>query len=439
VFICVPICVDLCDISKANMKVLMISRDESILEPNSISAGRMAEYGNLCDELHIIVLSGRKSEISPSPRLSRAGGRIPKSEATPTFSPYFAEGETGGVRGGQNPKSKIQSSNNVFVYSTNSFFKILSVFTAYRIAKKIIRNSGFGVRDWVVTVQDPFETGLVGLWLKRKFKIGLNAQLHGDFFGNPYFESESFLNKIRLKMAARVVKNADSIRVVSERIKKSIVSIFNFPESKIVVVPIHTDVQRIQGAPPKFDLHERFSESNLILLWVGRMGKVKNLSFLLRAFKYFLEAFPEAVLVLVGDGPEEATLKEESKRLGIDKSVKFEGRQEDLVSYYKTADIFVFPSLYEGWGRVVVEAAAAGLPVVMTDVGCAGEVIKNEESGEVAPVGDLAAFVRAVTKLGFNLDLRKKYGENALKSIQNLPNKEEMLNLVKKSWGYCQK
>lgn len=382
----------------------MISRDESILESNSVSAGRMLEYGNLCAELHIIVLYHR-------------------SRKTQIITQKNAKG--------------FQLSKNVFVYSTNSFLKIFSIFTAYRCGRKIIRDSGLGIRDWVITTQDPFETGLVGLWLKKKFKIGFNVQAHGDFFGNPYFESESFLNKIRLKMAARVVKNTDSIRVVSERIKKTIVSMFNFPEPKIVVAPIFTDIQKIQVTQPKFDLHERFPESNLILLWVGRMGKVKNLSFLLKAFKYILEAFPKAILILAGDGPEETRMNDLAKKLGIADSVHFEGGQQDLVSYYKTADIFVFPSLYEGWGRVIVEAAAAGLPVVMSDVGCAGEVIKNGESGEVVAINDLEGFVRSVTKVEFNLDLRKKYKEAAFQNIRNLPTKSQTFELIKKSWELC--
>jgi len=457
----------------------MISRDESILEPNSVSAGRMIEYGNLCDELHIIVLSGRKFITSPTPSLPLEKG----------------EGKGGG-----------QISKNVFIYPTSSFFKFFSIFTAYRIGKRILndfRRKNGVVADLpakvlvkeggerresasIITTQDPFETGLVGLWLKKKFKVGLNIQLHGDFFGNPYWRSESFLNKIRFKIANRVIPNADSIRVVSERIKDSLKSYHptgdppqgdNFPDangrgpswaenlkSKIVVAPIFTDILKIQETQPKFNLHERFPGSppsgdlpkgeNLILLWVGKMGKVKNLSFLLKAFKYVLEAFPKAVLVLVGGGPEEERLKIEAKKLGISDSVKFEGEQSprpppvsqgeiggvrggDLVSYYKTADIFVFPSLYEGWGRVIIEAAAAGLPIVMADVGCAGEVIKNDESGEVVAINDMEGFVRSVTKLGFNPDLRQKYKEAALQSVKNLPDKSQIFELIKKSWELC--
>ena len=395
----------------------MISRDETILKEDSVSAGRMLEYGNLCDELHIVVLSKRKITRDIT----------------------------------QNRVKKL--SDNVFVYPTNSWLKIFSIFTAYRLGKKIIGNWKLEIGNCIVTSQDPFETGLVGLWLKKKFRIGLNIQIHGDFFGNPYWLNESFLNKIRLKIANRVIPNADSIRVVSERIKNSLKS-YNFHskagplrqesrvigpwaenlKSKIVVAPIFTDIQKIQETEPKFDLHKRYPDSDLILLWVGKMSRVKNLLFLLRAFKYILEAFPKAVLVLVGDGPEEARLKDEAKKLGIIDFVKFEGAQTDLISYYKTADVFVFPSLYEGWGRVVIEAAAAGLPIVMSDVGCAGEVIQDGVSGRVVKVNDLEGFVRAITELGFNLDLREKYAHAALEKIKTLPNKEETFRLIKESW-----
>ncbi len=372
----------------------MISRDESILEPNSVSAGRMAEYGDLCEELHIIIFSGR----------------------------------------GFQDKSL---SKNVFVHPTNSFLKLFSIFTACRIGRKIIGNWKLEIGNCVVTTQDPFETGLVGLRLKRKFNIGLNVQLHGDFFGNPYFWAESFLNKIRLRAAKKVIKNADSIRVVSQRIKKTLKPLIFNLKPEIAVIPIYTDIQKIQITPPAFNLRQKYPDSNLILLWAGRMGKVKNLSFLLQAFKHVLDAFPRAILVLVGSGPEEARLKEDAKRLGVVNSVKFEGEQTDLISYYKTADIFVFPSLYEGWGRVVIEAAAAGLPVVMSDVGCAGEIIQDEISGRVAKVNDLAGFVRAITELCFNPDLRLKYRQAAQEAVGGLPNKEKTFKLIKKSWELC--
>ena len=94
--------------------------------------------------------------------------------------------------------------------------------------------------------------------------------------------------------------------------------------------------------------------------------------------------------------------------------------RDDLASFYKSFDVFLLPSNYEGWGRAVIEAMAAGLPVVMTDVGLAGEVVKNNENGIVVPVGDRVRFVSAVIALARNPALRRRIAEEAAHTVHNL-------------------
>jgi len=91
-------------------------------------------------------------------------------------------------------------------------------------------------------------------------------------------------------------------------------------------------------------------------------------------------------------------------------------------------------SNYEGWGIVVVEAAAYGLPIIMTDVGCAGELIKNGESGIIIPVVDQKELEKEMIRLVDDTELREKLGRGAKQAIKKLPTKEETLKLYKKSW-----
>ncbi|MBI2406263.1 MAG: hypothetical protein HYV25_01625 [Candidatus Harrisonbacteria bacterium] len=133
------------------MKVLMFSTDAKILEEGTDARARMLEYGALFEELHLVVLTTRKSEI-----------RNPKSETI----------------------------RNLHFYPTNSRWKIARLWDAYKIAKSIIRNWKLEIRNCAISVQDPFETGLVGYLLKRKFGVPLQVQVHTDFF-SPYFAAES--------------------------------------------------------------------------------------------------------------------------------------------------------------------------------------------------------------------------------------------------------
>jgi len=123
-----------------------------------------------------------------------------------------------------------------------------------------------------------------------------------------------------------------------------------------------------------------------------------------------------------------------SCELGITRYVKFLGWREDLDNYFNQADAFVLTSNFEGWGLAVIEAAGCGLPIIMTDVGCAGEVIKNSESGIVITAGDKHKLIEAMFKIIEDENLRKKLGANAKLAASRLPSEEQILELYKKSW-----
>lgn len=106
----------------------------------------------------------------------------------------------------------------------------------------------------------------------------------------------------------------------------------------------------------------------------SRLTREKNIELALRAFALARKSVLEAGLVVVGDGDEKKRLLNVVRSLGISKAVIFEPWTDDLASYYKTADVFLNTSLYEGYGRTLVEARTAGIPVISTDVGVAYEV-----------------------------------------------------------------
>jgi len=103
----------------------------------------------------------------------------------------------------------------------------------------------------------------------------------------------------------------------------------------------------------------------------------------------------------------------------------------------READIFVLVSNYEGWGRAAVEAMAAGVPVIMTNVGLAGELLRHEYNGLIIPVGDEKALARAVDVLMSDEKLRQKIIANALETVKYLPSWEEYLNNYIHLWRKC--
>lgn len=337
------------------LKVLTIGTDAKLFEEGSGVSKRMVEYGKVFDELHVIVLTGK--------------GHVVRRIA-----------------------------ENVWAYPTNSRLRILSPIKALFVAAKIVRNAGLTRENAVVSVQDPFETGFVGALMKRTYGFPLQVQVHTDML-NPRFANSSLLNRFRVTLAGFVMPRADAVRVVSERVKRDVIGEYGLHPERIAVLPIWVDMKRIEDAEVKTGLRERYPQFDFIALVASRLTREKNIYLALGAMADIIRRHPKAGLVIVGSGPEKAGLELRTFSLGIEKHVAFEEWQNDLVSYFKTADVLLFPSWFEGDGMTLREAAAAGCPIVATDVGTAREVLGPELSEFVCPVGDPESFRKALQTL----------------------------------------
>ena len=204
-----------------------------------------------------------------------------------------------------------------------------------------------------VTCQDPFENGLIGTLIKRRHLVHLEFQLHTDF------DAQSSWRKY---LAKYNFTYADHVRVVSERVKNQIKKYV--PEEKIEVRPIFVDTEKIKNAPITVDLHKKYPQYKKIALMVSRIEKEKQIDMAIRAFAQL----PEYALVIVGEG----SLKEKLQNMSTP-NVYFEG-WHDPATYYKTADVFLNTSAFEGYGMTLVEAKSVGLRVLSTDVGVAKEI-----------------------------------------------------------------
>ncbi|MDD5547590.1 MAG: glycosyltransferase [Candidatus Pacebacteria bacterium] len=315
---------------------------------------------------------------------------------------------------------KVIIENNLAAYPTNSIAKIFYIFDTLRIFKKFIAKEKIDL----VSAQDPFETGLAAWMVSRLFKIPLHLQVHTDVF-SPYFWKDSFSNKIRVLLAKFLLPKADGIRVVSERIKKSFAGL-NL-KTEPVVLSIFVDASKIQRAEIKSDLRKKYPQYDFIILTASRFTKEKNIGLSIGAMKEIVKRHPKTGLVIAGSGPEENKLKVMVEKSGLNNNVVFEPWTKDLASYYKSADLFILTSNYEGYGLVVEEAMIAGLPVVMTDVGLAGEIVKNEINGIIVPVGDADRLINAVNLLLENGEKRKNLAEKALKISADLPEEEQII------------
>lgn len=137
------------------------------------------------------------------------------------------------------------------------------------------------------------------------------------------------------------------------------------------------------------------------LLFVGRLAAVKGVPVLFEALQNVLKTHPNVHLTLIGDGPERAELEAKSVRMGLAPALTFAGykSQDEVANALGAADVFVLPSFAEGVPVVLMEAMAAGLPVIATTVGGVGELVTHGESGLLVPPGDWRALANALCNL----------------------------------------
>lgn len=367
------------------MKVLSISTDRKIFEKDSDVRQRALEQSKLVEELVIIVVSLKQHHLEEFKQV------------------------------------KLR------VIPTDSINSIYALFDAHKISEGL---TGIDL----VTAQDPFEIGLCAIFIKRTLGCPLQLQAHTDFL-SPYFRKTP-LNFIRFLISRITIPQADAVRVVSRRIADSVLRSYRKPP-RVEVLPVWTSIDR--PAEGVFvDLHKKYKQFDFIVLAVGRLEREKNFPLLLRAFQMALTIIPKSGLVIVGDGRKRKKLEKLAEELGIRETVRFEGWQKNMTAYYNSADLYISSSNYEGYGLSILEAAAHGLPVISTDVGIMGDVLVDNVSGLICPVGDAECLSMKMAELRRFVDVRtriEKAGKVAARAA--LWDKENYLKKYLKLWKDC--
>jgi glycosyltransferase involved in cell wall biosynthesis len=197
------------------------------------------------------------------------------------------------------------------------------------------------------------------------------------------------------------------------------------PRENIKVVSIPAAISSVTSQERSFD--------EWIFLSVGRLVKVKRVDLQIEAFDTFFREYKNSKLIILGEGPLESDLKKKVSEKGLEEHVIFGGFQ-DPKPFYEKAHALLLTSDREGWGMVAIEALSCGVPVIMTDVGCAKEVVKTGINGIVVPVGEAELIYRSMKEFAENRDLYISIQKNTQNSIRGLPAKEIILDTIKMNW-----
>lgn len=318
-------------------------------------------------------------------------------------------------------------SNNVIVYPICYKNPLSYLWDAYKICSEICKENKIDV----ITTQDPLLSGVVGYLLKRKFKIPLNIQLHGDYLENEFWLKDSKLFRIWNIIGKFIVRRADSLRVVSNIIKDTLKNKLNIPTEKIITFPVFTDITKFENKF-KSNVKEKYRDFDNIVLFVGALIKRKNVESLLSAAIDVIKKYPKTLFLIVGDGEEKSMLRKMAAKLEIKQNIRFEGRvaQNDLYSYYHSCDIFILPSREDGWGRVVIEALACRKSVIVSNACGVSDIVNTVECGFVFPVDRSDVLAEKIIYLLDNPKLREEMGRRGKELVL------ETLDIRKNAYKY---
>lgn len=227
---------------------------------------------------------------------------------------------------------------------------------------------------------------------------------HGDIFRAQGRRWEQWLDRF-------VTRRFDAVASVSEAVGSFLRDEYRLPRSRVVTI------RNGWEGEPRLDVPKAPSPT---VITIGNLRPEKGHSILLRAFALVLERIPDARLTVVGEGPERGALERLTDELGLRSGVNFTGATEEIWGLLGPAHVFALPSHVEQLGIAALEAMAAGVPVVASDVGGVSEIVIHETTGLLVPAGDPVALASSLLDLLTQPDKARAMGQRARLSVREM-------------------
>jgi len=361
----------------------MYSLDRQLFEEGD-ARKRMIEYGKLVDRLDIVVLTGRG-------------------------------------------KKDEQLSGNTMLYPTNSWHKFFRLCDAFRLGKKIIREQACGL----VVAQEPYLTGWVACRLANKFKLKLLVSAYGNNIFDPLWQSENWKHRIFKIIGQKVFRRADAIQTDGDETVADLKKRYGEKVFWKPIVPSNIEdfkIEKEKTAPP------------IKVLFVGRLVKQKNLPLLISVMEKIKnsEIKNKVMFTLIGDGPLRKYLLTEIKERGLTDLVDYSPRvsREEMVKIFTDHHLLILTSIYEGFAKVFMEAAATGLPIVTTQVSGVANVVKDTVSGFVVSQGDAQGLAEKLEVLATDPGKLKEFSKKIKEDFWSKYSPQTTLEIQKNIFYY---
>ena len=261
--------------------------------------------------------------------------------------------------------------------------------------------------DWLVAYS--------AVTIKNSYCIPMVSTIHATENGRNngiYTDLQRYINSVEWWLTYQSYK----VIVNSYYMKREVERIFSLPNDKVSVINNGICINKFDNSNYDINFRRKYAMDNeKILFFVGRLVNEKGVSCLIDAMPRIINEFHDVKLVIVGKGQEMECLKNKACNLGILNKVYFAGYvdENELKMLYKCADIAIYPSFYEPFGIVALEAMLAGVPTVVSDVGGLGEIILNDEDGKKFYTGCSNSLADSVLDILKNSDKAEYITKNA--------------------------
>jgi len=343
-----------------------------------------------------------------SQRLIKDGHEVTVVTYKDGDAPYFEDDK--GV--------KVYRIDNYMINPNNFIEWIMQMnFAMVAKANQIIAEEGkfdiIHAHDWLVAY--------AAKALKESFNMPIVSTIHATEAGRNsgiHDETQRYINDTEWMLTYE----STEVIVNSNYMKGELQRLFGLPFEKINVVPNGVNLNAFTGVERDYEFRRRFAMDNeKIILFMGRLVYEKGIQNLIAAMPKILNRYHDAKLVIAGKGGMIEELRQQVHALGIDNKVYFAGymKGKDVQKMYKAADISVFPSTYEPFGIVALEAMLAENPIVVSDIGGLNEIVQHRENGMKTYAGNPNSIADSVLELLFDHQLCSNIVKKAKNKVRN--------------------
>ena len=313
---------------------------------------------------------------------------------------------------------KVYRVDNYMINPNNFIDWIMQLnFNLVAKANEIIAKEGnFDVihaHDWLVAY--------AAKTLKNSYNIPIVATIHATESGRNsgiHDETQRYINDTEWMLTYE----ASEVIVNSNYMKNELQRLFGLPYEKINVIPNGVNLNLFNGIEKDYNFRRKYAMDNeKIILFMGRLVYEKGIQHLIAAMPKILNGYHDSKLVICGKGGMLDELKAEAESLGIAQKVYFAGYMngKDVQKMYKAADIAVFPSTYEPFGIVALEAMLSENPIVVSDVGGLNEIVQHRENGMKSYAGNPNSIADSILELLYDHKLCADITKKAKNKVRN--------------------